>query len=84
MLALLGKAGINEVLVEAGATLAGALIEQHCVDELLLYVAPVVLGDRARGLLKLPEPQALAQARRFEVFETVAVGTDQRIRLRVE
>jgi diaminohydroxyphosphoribosylaminopyrimidine deaminase/5-amino-6-(5-phosphoribosylamino)uracil reductase len=83
VLALLGKAGINEVLVEAGATLAGALVEQYCVDELLLYVAPVVLGDRARGLLKLPEPQELAQARRFEVFETVAVGTDQRIRLRV-
>ncbi len=83
VLALLGKAGINEVLVEAGATLAGALVEQHCVDELLLYVAPVVLGDRARGLLKLPEPRELVQARRFEVFETVAVGTDQRIRLRV-
>ena len=83
MLLRLGKAGINEVLVEAGATLAGALVEQQCVDELLLYVAPVVLGDRARGLLKLPEPPQLAQARRFEIFESVAVGTDQRIRLRV-
>ena len=82
VLALLGRSGINEVLVEAGATLAGALVEQQCVDELLLYVAPVVLGDRARGLLKLPEPQELTQARRFEVFESVAVGTDQRIRLR--
>jgi diaminohydroxyphosphoribosylaminopyrimidine deaminase/5-amino-6-(5-phosphoribosylamino)uracil reductase len=82
VLTMLGKSGINEVLVEAGATLAGALVEQQSVDELLLYVAPVVLGDRARGLLKLPEPQELAQARRFEVFETVAVGTDQRIRLR--
>lgn len=83
VLAVLGNAGINEVLVEAGATLAGALVQQQCVDELLLYVAPVVLGDRARGLLMLPEPPSLAQARRFEVFETVAVGADQRIRLRV-
>ncbi len=83
VLTLLGQAGINEVLVEAGATLAGALVEQQCVDELLLYVAPVVLGDQARGLLKLPEPRELAQARRFEIFETVAVGTDQRIRLRL-
>ncbi len=81
-LAMLGKAGINEVLVEAGATLAGALVEQDCVDELLLYVAPVVLGDRARALLRLPEPGTLEQARRFEVFETVMVGADQRIRLR--
>jgi diaminohydroxyphosphoribosylaminopyrimidine deaminase/5-amino-6-(5-phosphoribosylamino)uracil reductase len=83
MLRALAQAGMNEVLVEAGATLAGALVEQQCVDELLLYVAPVVLGDRARGLLKMPEPLSLAQARRFEVFETIAVGADQRIRLRV-
>ncbi len=82
VLSLLGKSGINEVLVEAGATLAGALVEQQCVDELLLYVAPVVLGDRARGLLRLPEPQELTQARRFEIFDSVAMGTDQRIRLR--
>jgi diaminohydroxyphosphoribosylaminopyrimidine deaminase/5-amino-6-(5-phosphoribosylamino)uracil reductase len=80
----LGKAGINELLVEAGATLAGALIQQQCVDELLLYVAPVVLGDRARGLLHLPEPQSLPQARRFAMIESVAIGADQRLRLRVE
>jgi diaminohydroxyphosphoribosylaminopyrimidine deaminase/5-amino-6-(5-phosphoribosylamino)uracil reductase len=83
VLNVLGNAGVNEVLVEAGATLAGAMVQQQCVDELLLYVAPVVLGDRARGLLQLPEPSSLAQARRFEVFESLAVGADQRIRLRV-
>jgi diaminohydroxyphosphoribosylaminopyrimidine deaminase/5-amino-6-(5-phosphoribosylamino)uracil reductase len=84
VLAKLGKAGVNELLVEAGATLAGALIEQRCVDELLLYVAPVVLGDRARGLLQLPEPKSLSQARRFAMIESVAIGADQRLRLRVE
>jgi diaminohydroxyphosphoribosylaminopyrimidine deaminase / 5-amino-6-(5-phosphoribosylamino)uracil reductase len=83
VLKALGNAGVNEVLVEAGATLAGAMVQQQCVDELLLYVAPVVLGDRARGLLQLPEPASLEQARRFEVFETLAVGADQRVRLRV-
>jgi diaminohydroxyphosphoribosylaminopyrimidine deaminase/5-amino-6-(5-phosphoribosylamino)uracil reductase len=83
VLAQLGKRGINEVLVEAGATLAGALIEQQCVDELLLYIAPLVLGDAARGLLKLPEPPSLEQARRFAVVESVAVGADQRLRLRM-
>jgi diaminohydroxyphosphoribosylaminopyrimidine deaminase/5-amino-6-(5-phosphoribosylamino)uracil reductase len=82
VLRALGKSGMNEVLVEAGATLAGALVRQQCVDELLLYVAPVVLGDAARSLLKLPEPSSLTQALRFEVFETTAVGADQRIRLR--
>jgi diaminohydroxyphosphoribosylaminopyrimidine deaminase/5-amino-6-(5-phosphoribosylamino)uracil reductase len=84
VLARLAKAGVNELLVEAGATLAGALIQQHCVDELLLYVAPVVLGARARGLLDLPEPQSLPQALRFEMIETAAVGADQRLRLRME
>jgi diaminohydroxyphosphoribosylaminopyrimidine deaminase/5-amino-6-(5-phosphoribosylamino)uracil reductase len=80
----LGKAGVNELLIEAGATLAGALIQQQCVDELLLYVAPMVLGDRARGLLQLPEPPSLTQAPRFEMIETVAIGADQRLRLRRE
>jgi diaminohydroxyphosphoribosylaminopyrimidine deaminase/5-amino-6-(5-phosphoribosylamino)uracil reductase len=83
VLARLGKAGVNELLVEAGATLAGALVQQQCVDELLLYVAPVVLGERARGLLQLPEPHSLPQARRFEVIESVAVGADLRISLRM-
>jgi diaminohydroxyphosphoribosylaminopyrimidine deaminase/5-amino-6-(5-phosphoribosylamino)uracil reductase len=82
VLRILGKSGINELLVEAGATLAGSLVQQQCVDELLLYVAPVVLGERARGLLRLPEPPSLEQARRFEVFETLTLGQDQRIRLR--
>ncbi|HEY6455663.1 MAG TPA: bifunctional diaminohydroxyphosphoribosylaminopyrimidine deaminase/5-amino-6-(5-phosphoribosylamino)uracil reductase RibD [Steroidobacteraceae bacterium] len=82
VLRALAQAGMNEVLVEAGATLAGALVERQCIDELLLYVAPVLLGDRGAGLLKVPEPASLAQARRFEVFESIAVGADQRIRLR--
>jgi diaminohydroxyphosphoribosylaminopyrimidine deaminase/5-amino-6-(5-phosphoribosylamino)uracil reductase len=81
VLAELGKSGINEVLVEAGATLAGALVQQQCVDELLLYVAPVVLGEGARGLFRLPQPQSLSQARRFALLESVSVGTDLRIRL---
>ena len=82
VLRALAQAGMNEVLVEAGATLAGALIQQQCVDELLLYVAPLLLGDHARALLRVPEPLSLAQARRFEVFESIAVGADLRIRLK--
>jgi diaminohydroxyphosphoribosylaminopyrimidine deaminase/5-amino-6-(5-phosphoribosylamino)uracil reductase len=83
VLQALATAAMNEVLVEAGATLAGALVQQQLVDELLLYVAPMVLGDRGRGLLQMPEPPTLAQARRFDIIETIAVGADQRIRLRV-
>ena len=50
VLALLAERGINEVQVEAGATLAGAFLSAGLVDELLLYVAPVMLGERARPL----------------------------------
>ena len=50
VLKLLAERGINEVQVEAGATLAGAFLSAGLVDELLLYVAPVILGERARPL----------------------------------
>jgi len=83
VLSALAKADVNEVLVEAGATLAGALVREQRVDELLLYVAPVVLGNSARPLLALPEPASLAQAQRFAVVETVSLGADLRVRLRV-
>ncbi|WP_108798659.1 bifunctional diaminohydroxyphosphoribosylaminopyrimidine deaminase/5-amino-6-(5-phosphoribosylamino)uracil reductase RibD, partial [Xanthomonas fragariae] len=51
VLALLAERGINEVHVEAGATLSGALLQAGLVDELLVYMAPVLLGDTARPLL---------------------------------
>src|SRR6185312_3625386 len=51
---LLAERGINELQVEAGATVCGALFAQGLVDELLLYVATILLGDTARPLLALP------------------------------
>src|SRR5690606_29183042 len=50
VLRLLAARGINEVQLEAGATLAGGLLSAGLVDELLLYIAPVLLGERARPL----------------------------------
>ena len=50
---------MNSVWVEAGANLAGSLIEQHAVDELIIYVAPKLLGDKARGLCQLPHLENL-------------------------
>lgn len=75
----LGKRGANEVQVEAGATLCGALLEGGWVDELLLYVAPVVFGDRARALLALPDLAEVAQAKRLRVVDQRQVGDDTRI-----
>lgn len=82
VLRLLAQRAINEVQVEAGATLAGALLEAGLVDELLLYVAPVLLGDDARPLFDGLPVAAMAERRRLQVVETVRVGEDLRLLLR--
>ncbi|HEX8987383.1 MAG TPA: bifunctional diaminohydroxyphosphoribosylaminopyrimidine deaminase/5-amino-6-(5-phosphoribosylamino)uracil reductase RibD [Rhodocyclaceae bacterium] len=82
MLAELGRRGINEILVEAGARLNGALINAGLVDELLIYQAPILLGDKARGLAVLPELTELASRQQLEVFDSRRVGRDQRLRAR--
>lgn len=82
VLARLGELEANEVLVEAGATLAGELLRQGLCDELLLYVAPKLLGSSARGLVDLPPLRDLKDALSFGLIETQAVGPDLRLRLR--
>jgi diaminohydroxyphosphoribosylaminopyrimidine deaminase/5-amino-6-(5-phosphoribosylamino)uracil reductase len=56
MLSALGERGINELHVEAGAKLNGALLAAGMVDEILLYVAPALFGDPARGMFAFPTP----------------------------
>jgi diaminohydroxyphosphoribosylaminopyrimidine deaminase/5-amino-6-(5-phosphoribosylamino)uracil reductase len=75
----LGRREVNEALVEAGPTLTGALLAAGLVDELLYYMAPLLLGDRARAALALPEPGELASAPALEVRELRAVGRDWRV-----
>ena len=79
----LGRRGINEVLVEAGTRLNGSLLREGCVDELLIYQAPLLIGDAARGMFGLDELVDLAGARRLEILERRAVGADLRIRARL-
>lgn len=81
VLALLGRRGVNELQVEAGATLSGALFAAGLVDELLLYVAPVLLGDTARPLLALPRLDDMRQRWRLRIVDQVQVGDDIRLRL---
>jgi diaminohydroxyphosphoribosylaminopyrimidine deaminase/5-amino-6-(5-phosphoribosylamino)uracil reductase len=73
---------LNEVHVEAGARLNGALLDAGLVDELVCYYAPVVLGATARGMLALPEPATLDEARRLQVREVRRIGGDVRIVMR--
>ena len=81
LLAELARRGCNEVLVESGARLAGAFWQAGLVDELLLYLAPTLLGSLARPLLELPLAQ-MAEAPRLQISEVRAVGGDWRITAR--
>jgi len=78
----LGELEANEVLVEAGATLAGAILRERLADELLLYVAPKLLGSTARALVELPPLAALADAPGFSFLDSQRIGDDLRLRLR--
>ncbi|MEO8811197.1 MAG: bifunctional diaminohydroxyphosphoribosylaminopyrimidine deaminase/5-amino-6-(5-phosphoribosylamino)uracil reductase RibD [Rhodanobacter sp.] len=82
VLALLADRGCNELQVEAGPILSGSLFAAGLVDELLLYVAPVLLGDSARPLLKLPAIADMAHRWQLRVVEQRLIGTDWRLRLR--
>jgi len=82
ILARLAEAEVNELHVEAGATLAGELIRAGLVDELLLYVAPILLGPQARPLVELPPLADLQAAPRFALLESRQIGADLRLRLR--
>jgi len=82
LLKTLAHRGINEVHVEAGHRLNGALLTEGLVDEFLIYQAPVLLGDLARGMFALPELTTLTEARRLAVLERRVVGEDHFIRAR--
>jgi len=84
VLALLAARGCNEVHVEAGPRLCWALFAAGLVDELLLYVAPILLGDTARPLLGLPPLAGMADCWKLRLVDQRMLGQDMRLRLRPE
>jgi diaminohydroxyphosphoribosylaminopyrimidine deaminase/5-amino-6-(5-phosphoribosylamino)uracil reductase len=78
----LGRRQINELWVEAGPQLAGSLLRQALVDELIIYMAPKLLGPQARPLVQMGELQDLIEAPHFTVIETRQIGEDVRLCLR--
>lgn len=82
LMMVLGKRQINSVWVEAGASLAGALLQAGVVDELIVYLAPKLLGDDARGLCVLPGLSRLSQAPEFTITDARQIGADLRLRLK--
>jgi diaminohydroxyphosphoribosylaminopyrimidine deaminase/5-amino-6-(5-phosphoribosylamino)uracil reductase len=75
----LARRQINEVHVEAGTKLNGSLLRENLVDELLLYLAPCILGDSARGMFSLPQLADLAHKRLVQFGEVQTLGRDLRI-----
>ncbi|MDR7097704.1 diaminohydroxyphosphoribosylaminopyrimidine deaminase/5-amino-6-(5-phosphoribosylamino)uracil reductase [Lysobacter niabensis] len=84
VLKLLAAREINEVQIEAGATLAGAFLAEGLVDEILLYVAPVLLGDRARPLFDGLHIDEMTQRLNLSIVESRRIGNDVRLLLRPE
>jgi len=79
----LARRELNEVHVEAGFKLNGSLLGAGLVDELLVYLAPGILGDSARAMFKLPELTDLAQKRLVQFADVQTIGGDLRILARV-
>jgi len=79
MLELLGSMQINEVLLETGATLSGAMLEAGLIDEMVIYMAPILLGDSARGLYRLPQLRHMQDKIALKITDVRMVGDDMRI-----
>lgn len=75
----LGRRGINELHVEAGAKLNGSLLREGCVDELLVYLAPSVIGNAGLGMFNLPELNDLAQRIQLSIRDVSRVDEDIRV-----
>ena len=75
----LAKREINEVMVEAGSKLNGALLQSGLIDELVIYMAPKIMGDSANGLFHLPDFTTMAHNIDLQITDIRAVGHDWRI-----
>lgn len=76
----LGSMEINEVLLEAGATLSGAMLQAGLVDELVIYMAPILLGNKAKGLFGLSNLESMDEKIGLTIIEHRAIGVDWRIK----
>lgn len=80
----LATRGVNDVLVEAGPTLAGRLLDDELIDELVIYMAPHMMGSRTLRLLETPDRQRLADRQQLEILDVRRVGVDLRVTARPE
>ncbi|PTB34535.1 bifunctional diaminohydroxyphosphoribosylaminopyrimidine deaminase/5-amino-6-(5-phosphoribosylamino)uracil reductase RibD [Photobacterium phosphoreum] len=84
LLSQLADYGINHIWVEAGASLAGALLQQQLVDSLILYQAPKLMGSDSRGLIDITGLTTMAQTPLLTITDVGLVGEDIRIMATVQ
>ena len=78
MLSYLAQRQVNDVLLEAGPTLCGAFLKEKLVDELIIYMAPKLLGSSAKPLFELPF-ETMAESLVVDIKDVTAIGSDWRI-----
>nr|WP_209428639.1 bifunctional diaminohydroxyphosphoribosylaminopyrimidine deaminase/5-amino-6-(5-phosphoribosylamino)uracil reductase RibD [Photobacterium iliopiscarium] len=79
LMSRLATYGINHIWVEAGASLAGALLQQQLVDSLILYQAPKLMGSDSRGLIDITGLTSMAQTPLLTITDVGVIGVDIRI-----
>lgn len=79
----LGQQEINEVLLETGATLSGSLLRDGLIDELVIYMAPILMGHEARPLFHLPGIDTMDKKLQLDIQDIRKVGVDWRITARI-
>ncbi len=82
LLSHLAACEINEVLVEGGEGLNGALLAQNLIDEMLIYYAPKLMGSTAKGMFALPAFTQMSQAVNLDIIDMRQIGVDIRLRAR--
>ena len=80
----LAEREVNEILMETGAILSGAVLHAGIIDELIVYMAPKLMGDNARGLFHTPGLDLLADAVELDIQDMRAVGDDWRITAKIK
>ena len=75
----MAQQGLNDILIESGAQLAGAFISANLVDELVLYQAPKLIGSDGKGLVNMPTILQLSDAKSVDIDDIRMIGKDIRI-----
>ncbi|GAW85755.1 diaminohydroxyphosphoribosylaminopyrimidine deaminase/5-amino-6-(5-phosphoribosylamino)uracil reductase [Bathymodiolus platifrons methanotrophic gill symbiont] len=84
VLGFLAEQQINDVLIEAGSVLNGALIEQGLIDECIIYMAPSILGSSGRGLFAMPNVSVMAEKKQLQFVDMRKIGMDLRLDYKVQ